>query len=135
MWQTPKTDWKASDYFNIADYNRIKGNLNEIRTQASTLWADVPFDAMGADKTYADDGFYADEINLFESNLEHFRNALVSIPIGNEKEYSANGPFIDYQELNRIESACLQFYENVMSAKNDRPRLTFILGGGRFGRT
>lgn len=29
-WQQPKTDWKESDYFNVEDYNRIKGNLNEL---------------------------------------------------------------------------------------------------------
>lgn len=28
MWQQPKTDWQSSDFFNIEDYNRIKGNLN-----------------------------------------------------------------------------------------------------------
>lgn len=38
MWQQPKTDWQASDYFNIKDYNRIKGNLNEIRPSALILW-------------------------------------------------------------------------------------------------
>ena len=38
MWQKPKTDWQASDFFNIEDYNRIKGNLNEIRTQALAVW-------------------------------------------------------------------------------------------------
>ena len=24
MWQQPKTDWQASYYFNIGDYNRIR---------------------------------------------------------------------------------------------------------------
>ena len=37
MWQTPKTDWQESDFFNVEDYNRIKGNLNEIRAQAVIL--------------------------------------------------------------------------------------------------
>lgn len=30
MWVEPKTNWKREDFFNIGDYNRIKGNLNEI---------------------------------------------------------------------------------------------------------
>ena len=47
MWQQPKTDWQASDYFNIKDYNRIKGNLNEIRRQALILWPDFTFEDMG----------------------------------------------------------------------------------------
>ena len=54
MWQTPKTDWQASDFFNIGDYNRIKGNLNEIRTQALAVWPDFDFSVMGEDKTYQD---------------------------------------------------------------------------------
>lgn len=67
MWQQPKTDWQSGDYFNIGDYNRIKGNINEIRAQALTLWPDFEFEEMGADKTYQDYGFYADEINHFEA--------------------------------------------------------------------
>ena len=43
MWQQPKTDWQASDFFNIQDYNRIKGNLNEIRSMALELWPEFDF--------------------------------------------------------------------------------------------
>ena len=72
MWRQPKTDWQPSDYFNIEDYNRIKGNLNEIREQALILWPDFDFEDMGEDKAYSDYGFYADEINRFESNVACF---------------------------------------------------------------
>ena len=65
MWQTPKTDWKASDFMNIEDYNRIKNNLNELRDMSRELWKEFPFEEMGEDKTYTDYGFYADEINRF----------------------------------------------------------------------
>ena len=71
MWQQPKTDWQSSDFFNIEDYNRIKGNLNEIRQQALILWPDFEFEDMGEDKTYSDYGFYVDEINRFEVNVDH----------------------------------------------------------------
>lgn len=132
MWQQPKVNWRASDYFNISDYNRIKGNINEIRTLAEDLWAEFSFSEMGEDKTYEDAGFYADEINLFEENIENFKNDLVALPVGDKKTFYDNTAFIDYEELNRIESACLWFYENVLSAKNDRRRLAFTLGTGRF---
>lgn len=47
MWQQPKTDWRENDFFNIQDYNRIKGNLIEIRSQALVLWPNFPFEEMG----------------------------------------------------------------------------------------
>ena len=37
-WIEPKTDWVASDYFNIEDYNRIIGNITHLRTLADELF-------------------------------------------------------------------------------------------------
>ena len=131
-WQEPKTDWQASDFFNIQDYNRIKGNLNEIRTQALTLWPDFPFEEMGVDKTYQDYGFYADEINRFEENVEHICAGTFPFPVGEQQTFYENQPFIDWQELNRIEEACRLIYSNICSREAGRKTLAFILNGGAF---
>ena len=79
MWQQPKTDWQEGEYFNIEDYNRIKGNLDEIRAQALILWPDFSWNEMGNDKTYLDYGFHADEINNFEENIEHICNGVYAL--------------------------------------------------------
>ena len=49
-WQTPKTDWKIQpadengryngDWFNIADYNRITGNIEALHALAQELYPD-----------------------------------------------------------------------------------------------
>lgn len=132
MWQKPKTNWQPSDFFNIEDYNRIKGNLNEIRTQALILWPDLKFLTMGEDKTYQDYSFYADEINLFEENIEKLREGIFLFSVGEKKTYADNTPFIDWKELNRIESACLFIYENVIGTITGRNTLAFTLNGGIF---
>lgn len=132
MWRQPKTDWKASDFFNIEDYNRIKENLNEIRTQALTLWPDFAFEQMGEDKTYVDYGFYADEINRFEANLDHICAGTFPFPVGIRKTYYDNTPFIDYKELNRIEEACRLIYGNFQGQVNGRKSLPLTLNGGAF---
>ena len=132
MWQQPKTDWQASDYFNIDDYNRIKGNINEIRTQALTLWPDFKFEEMGEDKTYQDYGFYADEINRFEANIGHVCAGTYPFAVGNRKTFYDNQPFIDWRELNRIEEACRFIYNNIQSRINGRKKLAFTLNGGAF---
>lgn len=132
MWQTPKTDWKEGDFFNIEDYNRIKGNINEIRSQALLLWPDFEFEEMGEDKTYEDYGFYADEINLFEANLDYICAGTYAFKIGNRQTFYENQPFIDWKELNRIEEACRLIYSNIESRYNGRKTLSFTLNGGGF---
>lgn len=131
-WLEPKTDWQADDYFNIQDYNRIKGNLNEIRVQALTLWPDFPFEEMGADKTYQDYGFYADEINRFEENVEHICEGTFPFAVGEKQTFYENTPFITWEELNRIEEACRLMYSNIRSRINGRRMLAFVLNGGEF---
>lgn len=132
MWQQPKTDWQAGDFFNIEDYNRIKGNLEEIQTQALILWPAFPFEEMGADKTYQDYGFYADEINRFEANVDLICAGTFPFVVGERKTYCENQPFIDWRELNRIEEACRLMYSNIQSRINGRQKLAFTLKGGAF---
>ena len=132
MWQTPKTSWKEGDYFNIEDYNRIKGNLNEIRSQALVLWLDFPYEEMGSDKTYQDYGFYSDEINRFESNVENIRAGTYPFKTGNRQTFYDNQSFIDWKELNRIEEACRLIYSNIQSRDNGRKTISFTLNGGAF---
>ena len=130
MWQTPKTDWQESDFFNVEDYNRIKGNLNEIRAQAVILWPEFSLEDMGADKTYEDYSFYADEINRFETNVGRICAGTYPFAVGNQKTFYYNQPFIDWQELNRIEEACRLIYSNIQSRLNGRKILAFTLNGG-----
>lgn len=129
MWQTPKTDWQESDFFNVEDYNRIKGNLNEIRAQAVILWPEFSLEDMGADKTYEDYSFYADEINRFETNVGRICAGTYPFAVGNQKTFYDNQPFIDWQELNRLESACKLIYDNLQGQAEGRRRLSFRLGG------
>ena len=130
MWQTPKTDWQESYFFNVEDYNRIKGNLNEIRAQAVILWPEFSLEDMGADKTYEDYSFYADEINRFETNVGRICAGTYPFAVGNQKTFYDNQPFIDWQELNRIEEACRLIYSNIQSRLNGRKILAFTLNGG-----
>ena len=132
MWQPPKTNWKENDFFNIEDYNRIKGNINEIRSQALLLWPDFEFEEMGADKTYQDYGFYADEINRFEANVDHICAGTYLFQVGSRQTFYDNQPFIDWKELNRIEESCQLIYSNIQSRYHGRKILSFTLNGGTF---
>lgn len=130
MWTEPKTDWRETDYFNIADYNRIKANLSHLRDMAVPLWQAFALADMGADKTHNDYSFYADEINRFEDNLEAICVNTYPFAIGDKKTYHANSPFIDHGELNRIEKACLLIYNNLKGQADSLSRLSFKLKGG-----
>lgn len=131
MWQEPKTDWKFGDYFNVTDYNRIKGNLDELKGMSLSLWPDLSYEEyqdMGLDKTYQDISFYADEINRFEENLEIICGKTYSLQIGEKQTFEPNNPFIGAEELNRIETAILRLYDNLKNQYEGRRMLTFMLG-------
>lgn len=132
VWQKPKTDWEVGEFFNIGDYNRIKGNLEEIHVQALLLWPSFNIEEMGADKTYQDYSFYADEINRFEANIEHICSGTFPFHVGDRQTFYENQPFTDWKELNRIEEACRLIYSNIQSRIHGRKILAYTLNGGDF---
>ena len=80
-WITPKTNWISTDRFNIADYNRIKNNLEYLHEYAQRFYD--------------------------------------------------NGPFIQFGELNRIESAVLKIYELLGRQEAGLSKLSFRLGNAK----
>lgn len=127
-WITPKTNWISADRFNIADYNRIKNNLEYLHEYAETLYLPFDFNDMGNNKDDYADYFYADEFNLFEDNLKILNQNVFTQDFGIAQRFYDNGPFIQYGELNRIESAILKIYELLGRQKAGLPKLSFRLG-------
>ena len=127
-WETPKTNWVSTDRFNISDYNRIKNNIVYLEEIGNEVYKPFVLSEMGEDKTsYA--GFWTPaEFNLFEANLELIKQNFPESDIGAYKVFFENGPFIDYQELNRIESALLKYYTMAIQQMAIIPRLAFRLG-------
>lgn len=133
QWIEPKTDWAArkdedgryvGDYFNTMDYNRIKNNIEFLGAVARQFWP-VFVRAM-PDRNY-EEYPYADEINTLADNLEAI-NAFLGCEIGQKTVYTANGAFIGYDDLNRLESACLKLYEAMWNLYTRPVKLPFRLG-------
>lgn len=130
MWQQPKTDWQAEDDVLCSDYNRIKGNIEFLKELAYILYFPFPLEDMGEDK--AEEEYpYADEINRIADNLELLAAGSYHVDVGTKIVYEENGPYIAYGDLNRIESAILQLYENMNRIKAVKGRLPFRLGTRR----
>lgn len=88
-WQTPKTDWKIQpadengryngDWFNIADYNRITGNIEVLYALAQELYPSFSIVSM-PDQTVSDFP-YASIINNIENNLDSIVNSTWKRPV------------------------------------------------------
>lgn len=109
-WITPKTNWAKTDKFTIADYNRIKNNLLHINDLLNQMFPQKaqPLD-LGNDVTYSD-RYLPSQFNAFEDALESFTRVGSDVNIGEKKIFYGNTPFIDFQELNRIENCSLRWY-------------------------
>lgn len=135
-WTTPKTNWQASydengnytgDYFYYLDFNRIRNNLVALTELGSELYhftftSDLP-------NTKTTTGYpYASDFNAFETRLDEINRQSLKLSIGAKKTFTDNGTFIDYAELNRIESAMLEMYRIFANASGGRKMLRFTLG-------
>lgn len=127
-WIEPKTDWSASDFFNATDYNRIIGNLAYLKAYLDGLFYGLT-NISAMDEKTATSLIYAREINAIETALETLNIETYKFDIGETKEYMTNTRTIDYVELNRIETAILLLYRQMVNHKENLTRLAFTLGG------
>lgn len=128
LWHPPKTDWKPTDRFNIEDYNRIKNNLVYLHELAESMWKPFEVEDMGADIDSYEAYWNVDVFNMFESNLEVINNNIFTQDYGYSQMFFENGPFIKWDELNRIESAILSMDEILKRQKFGLRKLSFRLG-------
>lgn len=131
MWTKPKIDWDISSRFDMRDYNRIKNNLDYLKELFLALFPSITWQNMGADKGYTDYP-YADDINRFEDNLDTLNKSFIILEIGDKKTFYENQPFIDFNELNRIEKGIQLLHEHLYGSSQSRPMLQFTLNGGIF---
>ena len=126
-WETPKTNWVATDFINYTDINRIANNLVWLRNRAIEMYKRFTITSF-TNKTGYEDFIYADEINTLEQNLAKINERTYGFNIGETRTYVANQPTLDYVELNRIEGACLKIKEYLDSQYAARRTLAFTLG-------
>lgn len=129
-WQTPKTNWKATDSFNISDFNRIKNNLEIIIGYMSSAYEAIDEADMGDDiSSYA--GYWnVDHFNAIEQNIETVSQFIQGVTPMKQTFYN-NGLFISYTELNRIESIIAKMADDVQGWLDGLMRLPFTVGRDR----
>lgn len=139
-WTTPKTNWAAhwdddgnylGDYFNLADYNRITGNMKHLQQIAAEVFG-ADTDRVFAEKTYSS-YYYATDVNAITGSLNDLRDQTYAVVSGTFPTYSGNQGFPDYVMLNRIESAQLAYYNMINATKSIQRRLAFTLGRPTLG--
>lgn len=132
-WTTPVTNWTSDRKFNLEDYNRIKNNLKYLKTLADSIYRSFNITELGEDLSDEEHWWSPIEINALEDALDEiFRASALPINIGEKKSFQYNGLFIQYLELNRIESACLNIYTLAQSQARTRKHLKLVLGGVQF---
>lgn len=135
-WSQPKTDWYGAtdsegvytgDRFNAVDFNRIKNNLSYLRDLAITLYDEFDIIDVGADRNRSQYP-YADEINNLESNLNTINSHTINRPYGSSPIYYDNAAFVNFDELNRLESAILDLYNRLTNQSEGRRMFTWNFG-------
>lgn len=129
VWKEPKIDWSSTDRFNITDYNRIKNNIQWLFDKANKLYKNFSCVEMGNDIVSYDSYWKVEFFNAFEKNIETINRNIFTKDYGVSQRFFENGPFIKWDELNRIENACVSMKEILQRHEASMvTRLSFRLG-------
>ena len=127
-WKTPKTNWVETDRFNVLDFNRIKNNLEYLHFKASLMYKNFQLSNMGEDIVSYESYWDVNWFNAFEENVETINNIIFTQDYGIMQRFFENGPFIKWDELNRIENACLQMKDILYRQEIGLRKIPFSLG-------
>lgn len=127
-WSEPKTDWQSDDFINAEDFNRIRNNIDYLRTESQKFYPVFPFSTALAEEVGYSTYSYTELWNSLESCLQDIVDNTTVMSVGSEKTFSVYNAYIDYNELNRLESACLIYYQMFIGQGNTIRRLAFTLG-------
>lgn len=132
MWQTPKTDWTATDEFRLApDYERIRGNLEHLQAWAARVAGRAELAPMPDEDI---DGLpYPEFFNRVEENLAAVAGAVYPRAGYETRSFAAGKPVWDWRDLDRIEGMEEQICRDLRALESSLPGLAFLLGGGTFG--
>lgn len=130
-WEQPKTNWKSTDFFNNTDFNRIKNNVLYLSEEINAYLKPVSIEEMREDVTSYTYFWKCDDFNSIENNMN-----ILCRSVGetfDTKRYFPNGPFIKWDELNRLEEACERIYKLIQNNKSCLPRFDMRLGDVQLG--
>ncbi len=127
-WLEPKTNWRSTDYINVEDFNRIRGNIEYLKQKSDKLYVDYDFTLPFVKEMSMNDYAFADYWNNLEQALQDIVDNTYDMNVGKMKSYRDYQSYIDYNELNRIESACLIYHDMLETQERTVRRLAFTLG-------
>ena len=128
VWTDPKTNWKNTDRFNVSDFNRIKNNIEFLHNEAELLYKKFEISNMGQNIESYESYWDVNWFNAFEENVETINNIIFTQDYGIMQRFFENGPFIKWDELNRIETACLRMKDILHRQKIGLRKIPFSLG-------
>ena len=120
MWYTPKVDWKSTDYYNIEDWQRVRNNLEHLRTWLQNLGVSGPTLL----ETDTGQGYnelpYVHLINNMEENLANLRELFgtdFTEEVAQKTWYARLDSMYNsnptYRDWNRWETILLRVYESI----------------------
>lgn len=131
-WSTPKTNWVSTDYFNIADYNRMKNNIAYLNGYATKVQGSTVTLPSTIPSRTASSMLYASDMNALTTDITYINSLYAKETIGSFRTYEAVGKSMTYTELNQLEKAMLIIYNKYRKVTDftlDTASLAWSVGG------
>lgn len=113
-----KTDWKATDYYNADDLNRVENNTQIVANYLKNLQYNIILQTVKTNRNLTSIEFLS-SINRIENNIDTIKNNFL-IPVGwQSKKTWVTGREFDYTDANRYEANLSLLYSMAKIAKDN----------------
>lgn len=132
MWEIPKTNWVADDYFNAADYNRIVDNVISAYDFSVSLYGSYEISNMMVNADYTSIP-YADDWNAITNNINAINRHTYNLKLPQSNTYYENVSSPNYEQFNKWESSTAQLMGLLRKEASVIPRLATVLNRPMIG--
>lgn len=127
MWENPKTNWVADDYFNAADYNRIVNNINTAFDFSVSMYGSYEVSNMMVNADYTSIP-YADDWNAITENIKAINEHTYNFDLPQSNIYVENASSPNYEQFNKWESSIEMLMHSLRDEAKAIPRLSIVCG-------
>lgn len=130
-WREPKTNWIATDYFNMSDWTRIADDIRILYQKHMKAFGDVSEYTGVRYPNNPNALLIVEQYNRLPQSVMMFNNPLLNLDLPTLRTFGVGDKTFLYTDLNSLEGNIKRISDALDGVNNNKPRFEFRLGNSK----